>query len=78
MLDHARLFHGGHRDFKKDYTVRVLSTHRDALTRQTTKAVRIARPLNAGLHTNTKWKDAPITSLNRKGEFFAPIERWES
>ena len=78
MLDHARLFHGGHSDFKMDYSVKVLSSHRDPLTRQTTEAVRISRALDLGVHTNTMWKDTPITSLNRKGEFFAPLKRWES
>ena len=69
--------HGGHQDYKQDYIVKVISSHRDPLTRQTTEAVRISRALSSGIHTNTKWKETPITSLNRKGEFFAPIERWE-
>ena len=77
MMDHSRLFHGGHQDFKKDFLIKGISTHRDPLTRQTTEAVRNSRALSSGIHTNTKWKETPITSLNRKGEFFAPIERWE-
>ena len=77
MMDHSRTFHGGHQDFKKDFLIKVISTHRDPLTRQTTEAVRIQMALGSGIHTNTKWKETPITSLNRKGEFFAPVERWE-
>ena len=77
IMDHSRLFHRGHQDFKQDFLVKVISTHRYPLTRQTTEAVRISRALSSGIHTNTKWKETPITSLNRKGEFFAPIERWE-
>ena len=77
MMDHARTFHGGHQDFKKDFHIKVISSHRDPLTRQTTEAVRIQMALGSGIHTNTKWKETPITSLHRKGEFFAPVERWE-
>ena len=54
MMDHSRLFHGGHQDYKQDYLVKVLSSHRNPLTRQTTEAVRISKALSSGIHTNTK------------------------
>ena len=75
MMDHTRQFHEGHMDVKGDYNISVLSSHRDPLSRQSTEAVRIARALKSGIHTDPRGKEVKITSLNRKGKFFSPLER---
>ena len=47
------------------------------MTRQISEAVRISRALEAKIHTTVRYEDVPIISLNRKGEAFTPMERWE-
>ena len=58
-----------------DFGFSVLSTHRDPLSRQTTEAVRIQEALEYGSHTGPKGS-IPVSSLNRKGEYFSARERW--
>ena len=55
----------------------ILSSHKDPFTRQTVEAVRINEALDRGELQIGK-KTEKITSLNRKGEFFAARERWDS
>ena len=76
MMDHSRAVHGGHHDHRTDYSIKVLSSHRDPLSGQSTEAVRISRALRTGIHTNSSWKEVHVNSLNRKGEFFSPVERF--
>ena len=70
MLDHSEGFHGGP-------SPNLLSTYRDPMSRQENEAVRINRALDHEVHTTARWKDVLVTSLNRRGECFAPIERWD-
>ena len=78
MWDHAKEKHGGPSSkLEEDYQFTVLSSHRDPMTRQISEAVRINRALEARIHTTARDKEVPINSLNRKGECFAPMERWE-
>ena len=53
----------------KDFTWGVVKNHRDPLTRVTEEAVRIQQALSG--------TSRPF-SLNRKGEYFAAKERWET
>ena len=75
MMNHTRQFHEGHMDVKGDYNISILSSNRDPLSRQSTEVVRIATALKSGIHTDPRGKEEKITSLNRKGEFFSPLER---
>ena len=61
-----------------DYTFNVLLMHRDPLTRQTKEAIRICKALETGNHIQANGKQVKIFSLNRKGEYFAPRERWNT
>lgn len=76
MWDHSSLVHGGVRDYYNDYKFKPLSSHRDPLSRQITEAVRISKAINSGVHMNDRYEEIPVLSLNRKGECFAPLERW--
>ena len=53
----------------------VVSRHRDPLTREVYEAVRIQQALETGTITLGK-ADLHVIPLNRKGEHFAPKERW--
>ena len=78
MWDHSTGTHGGpSSNLEEDYHFTLINTFRDPMTRQISEAVRINRALEAKLHTTARHKDVPIKSLNRKGECFAPMERWE-
>ena len=55
----------------------VVSSHRDPFTRQTVEAVRIQQALDKG-EIKIGRKVQSIESLNRKGEYFAAKERWDS
>ena len=55
----------------------VISSHPDPFLRQTVEAVRIQDALSKGELKIGK-KSEKISSLNRKGEFFAARERWDS
>ena len=61
-----------------DYDFQVISTHKDPLTRQTAEAIRIQKALQQGTHVQRNGKPVKIISLNRKGEYFAPMERWNN
>ena len=76
MWDHFHGIHGGPMDLENDYAFQVLSSHRDPLTRQTTEAIRIQKALQQGIHISRNGEPVQIISLNRKGEHFAPMERW--
>ena len=78
MFDHSKEFHDvPSSSMENDYSFSVLGSYRDPMTRQINEAVRINRALDLGIHTTVRWKDVPITSLNRRGECFAPIERYD-
>ena len=78
MWDHSHGIHGGPMDLENDYEFQVLSSHRDPLTRQTTEAIRIQKALQQGIHISRNGEPVQIISLNRKGEHFAPMERWNN
>ena len=78
MLDHSEEIHGGLLDLEHDYEFQVLSSHRDPLTRQTAEAIRIQKALQQGIHIQRNGEPVQIISLNRKGEHFAPMERWNN
>ena len=75
MYDHS-LTHGGPDNFDTDYNFVVMSSHRDPFSRQVTESVRIQRALQYGIHTDKSSKEVQVVSMNRKGEYFSPIERW--
>ena len=76
MWDHSTEIHGGLMNLEKDYTFSVISSHKDPLTRQTAEAIRIQKALQKGTHYSRNGKPVQVISLNRKGEHFAPMERW--
>ena len=53
----------------------LLSSHRDPLTRQTYEAVRIQQAFETGTITVGE-SDLQVRTMNRRGEHFAPRERW--
>ena len=81
MWEHVRDSHGGvintinpHLDFKFS----MVSSHKDSMERQIKEAIRIKSAFGGSVTKSdfTKQK-IPVKCLNRKGEFFAPIERFE-
>ena len=79
IVDHVK---DKHQDAVKDspedlIEFAVISSHRDPFSRQSVESVRIQDALNKGELKLGK-KTAKIHSLNRKGEFFAAKERWDS
>ena len=76
MWDHSQS-HGGIEDIETDYNFEVISNYRDPFTRQVSEAIRIQRAIENGIHTKKNNKEVQVFSLNRKGEYFSPIERWE-
>ena len=78
MWDHSQGVHGGLQDPETDYKFTVISNLRDPLSRQTEEAVRIAAALKTGAHSAPNNRITKIISLNRKGEYFSPMERWET
>ena len=78
MFVHSKECHDGpSSSMEDDYSFTVLGSYRDPMTRQINEAVRINRALDLGIHTTVRWKDVPMVSLNRKGECFVPIERYD-
>ena len=73
MWDHAQV-HGGILEAETDYNFGVICNYRDPFTRQVAEAVRIQKALKYGLHYDVNYKEVKIKSLNRKGEYFSPIE----
>ena len=53
----------------RDFRWTIVNDHRDPLTRLTEEAVLIEKSLSGA---------SKLKSLNRKGEYFAAKERWES
>ena len=54
-----------------------MNSHCDPLTRQIAEAIRINEALEYNKYTDNKGEIIEIRSLNRKGEHFAPRERWD-
>ena len=77
MWDHAQV-HGGILEAETDYNFGVICNYRDPFTRQVAEAVRIQKALKYGLHYDVNYKEVKIKFLDRKGEYFSPIERWKS
>ena len=75
MWDHSQT-HGGIQDVQTDYNFGVITSYRDPFTRQVAEAVRIQKAIDRGIHFDTGGREVQIISLNRKGEYFSPIERW--
>ena len=76
MWDHSQGEHGGPQNLETDYTFQVLASYRHPLTRQVAEATRIQKALKSNTHIQSDGKPVKIISLNRKGEYFAPLERW--
>ena len=78
MADHLSELHPKllSEDGRDVFEFRVLSSHRDPLSRQTTEAVRIQQAIEEGKLYLGNYKKLEIWTLNRKGEYFAPRERW--
>ena len=79
IMDHVREKHSNEHDSNNRDIISfsVLSNHRDPFTRQTVEAVRIQQALDK-CELRVAKKTVKISSLNRKGEFFAAKERWDS
>ena len=60
-----------------DFKFQILSNHRDPLSRQLEEAIRINNALETGLAIDRSKKKVCINSLNRRGEAFAPYQRWD-
>ena len=77
MWDHTSKDHNGciGEDPALDYKFSVVSSHKDALERQITEAIRIEKSFNGAVPTN-KGKPALTKCLNRKAEHFAAFPRW--
>ena len=76
MWDHHCQAHGGGPMVSTDdYTFQVAKKFRDSMTRQQEEASRIQVALQSNIDVNHKGSRIPITSLNRKSEFFAPRKR---
>ena len=79
MWDHTKDAHSGIvGDPRMDYKFQMLSSYRDPLERLIMEATRIKQALGSGSFTDYKDKLTPISSLNRKFEYFCPKERWDS
>ena len=76
-MDHSLQKHGSPGGFLTDYSFKPVSTHRDPLTRQIEESVRIAWAVERGVYYNSQGKEINVKCLNRKGEAFAPIQRWQ-
>ena len=78
ISDHIREKHSSEYELnsKDIITFSVLSNHRDPFTRQTVEAVRIQQALDKSELRVAK-KTVKISSLNRKGEYFAAKELWD-
>ena len=63
-------------DPETDYSFHVVRTHRDAMSRQIEEAIRIKQAVECGTMTDRNNLDSTIVTLNRKGEYFAPVVRW--
>ena len=77
MMDHTDNVHPGTDMNKSDYEFSLITTYRDPLTRQIAEAIRINEALEYNKYTDNKGEIIEIRSLNRKGEHFAPRERWD-
>ena len=77
MMDHSIQKHGGPGNYLTDFSFKPVSEHRDPLTRQIEESVRIAWAVERGVHYTGQGNEIKVKCLNRKGEAFAPIQRWE-
>ena len=80
MWDHIRDVHNGDpnpQNPQLDFKFAVVSSHRDSMERQIKEAVRIKAALSGKVRESDVSKfPREVNCLNRKGEYFAPIERF--
>ena len=79
MDDHYRTCHPEMegQNPERDIKFQILSNHRDPLSRQLKEAVRINKALETGVAIDRSQKEVKVNSLNRRGEAFAPYQRWD-
>ena len=81
MWDHVRDMHGGsinHQNPGLDFKFSLVSTHRDPLERQIKEAIRIESSFRGIVKkSNFSNENQSVVSLNRKGEYFASIQRYK-
>ena len=76
MWDHVQEVHGGEEDMDpENFRFSVISSFKDPLTRQLTEAVKIKRALDSGSFQSQGGDIIQVHSMNRKAEYFAPLER---
>ena len=76
MWDHHEASHGPNVPIDPhNYSFNILSTFKDAMTRQIQEASRIQQALERGTHIDPKGTKTSIVSLNRKNEFFQQRSR---
>ena len=81
MWDHIRDVHNGDpnpQNPQLDFKFAVVSSHRDSMERQIKEAVRIKAALSGKVRESDVSKfPREVNCLNRKGEYFALIERFD-
>ena len=78
MYDHHSEAHPDDiKDTQEDFRFQIIGTYRDPLTRQLMEAVKIKTALDKEVFRQKNRQTIHIESLNRRGEHFAPRERWD-
>ena len=81
MWEHVRDMHDGDINLQnplQDFKFSLVSSHRDPLERQIKEAIRIKSAFSGAVSQSDFSKDlSNVKCLNRKGEYFAPIERFD-
>ena len=81
MWEHVRDKHEGNLNLQNhllDFKFTVISSHKDAMERQIKEAIRIKSAIGGTVKKSDSSKEkSKVICLNRKGEYFAPIERYE-
>ena len=62
---------------ERDFKFQIVGNHRDPLSRQLEEAVRINKALENGITVDRSQKEVSVSCLNRRGEAFAPYQRWD-
>ena len=62
---------------EKNFKFQIVNNHRDPLSRQLEEAVRINKALENGIAIDRSQKEVSVSCLNRRGEAFAPYQRWD-
>ena len=81
MWEHVRDKHEGNLNLQNpqlDFKFSVISNHKDSMERQIKEAIRIKSALGGKVKKSDFSKiETSVKCLNRKGEYFAPIERFD-